>query len=158
MDTQAQLNQILVDASTNPPAYTTGDKRPPPSDLKKLVEEHRLRTTRTIMYALQAVDAEESARSLRLGATETNFRLKPFSHGGTPMMLAGFAAWDLVSGFVQRRWPTRLKTAVDAGQTASNVAGLLQTEAAIGLRNAYARDADAAVSGVQQIPRNPTPY
>jgi len=91
-----------------------------------------LRTTaRLAGYVLQAFDAAQSARGLRLGGRETNPMMKPFSHGGAMTMGLGFAVGDLIRGAVLRRSSNKVKIAADVMQGVSNVQGLIATEATI---------------------------
>lgn len=81
-------------------------------------------------YALQAVDANLSGIAMtKHGAIEGNLEMKPFSHGGIPMFLVGYALYDIVSGALTRRWKVAHKNAGAIVQIGTNVQGILRTMA-----------------------------
>jgi len=85
---------------------------------------------RLATYVLQALDASSSARALRVaGRHEDNAMLRPFAHGGVLTMDLGFALGDIVRDFAIRRSSESVQISADALQAASNLAGMLQTNA-----------------------------
>lgn len=101
-----------------------------------------VRQSRTIMYVAQIADAfisanffarkhfvNQSSGDVYTTAHETNPMMKPFSHGGVGMMVVGFAVGDILRGQLFRRSSSRTRAAVDYAQGASNVAGILETNA-----------------------------
>lgn len=88
------------------------------------------RVLRMSMYALQLADATLSGiTDTRLGAHEGNPQMKPFSHGGVPMFIVGYAAWDILSGALERRFRPSQKNALAVAQIGSNINGILTTVA-----------------------------
>lgn len=84
-----------------------------------------------IMYALQGVDAVNSANNFRAhGMHETNPMMRPFSHGGALTMAAGFGLGDILRHALLRHASPGVRNAADGAQAASNIMGILQTNAA----------------------------
>lgn len=77
------------------------------------------------LYFTQAYDAVVSVRMFKQGEVEMDPLMKPFSHGGVPMMLAGFAAQDLVRGFVLRNASVGQKNTEMGVQTALEIASII---------------------------------
>ena len=82
---------------------------------------------RGTMYVLQIADAVISADTFRQGAREENPMMRPFSHGGLPMMLVGFGMGDILHRIVMHRASVGAKNTANALQAASNVEGIIQS-------------------------------
>ena len=85
---------------------------------------------RTIMYALQGADAMNSANKFRTGLHETDPLMKPFSHGGAPMMALGFGLIDMMRQAMMKHASPGTQNTADALQGLSNLAGIMQTNSA----------------------------
>ncbi len=134
MEAQAQLDQVLAEVQATQPAYVARIESPVPDltvERPVLVRKHgvgRVNLVRVAVYALQAVDAIESARSFRRpGGFETNPTMKPWSHGGAATMALGFALGDLARGAIFRH-SHKASNASDLAQIAVSVQSILQTE------------------------------
>lgn len=129
MEAQAQLDQVLAQVQNTPVAYTTPVETHPTFNIAP--KHRRNGMLRVIMYALQIVDAEESARLFRRGGYETHAGMKPFSHGGFATMALGFAIQDILRDLALRRSGAQTQNAFDYLQVGNNVVGIMQTEATL---------------------------
>lgn len=84
-----------------------------------------------LVYALQGIDAMQSAAAFRRGGHEINPMMQPFSHGGAPTMMAGFALGDLLRNALLRHASQGTRNTADGAQALSNLAGILQTNNAL---------------------------
>ena len=83
---------------------------------------------RGTMYVLQVADAIISANGFEhQGMKEMNPMMRPFSHGGLPMMLVGFGLGDVLHHIVMRKASAGEKNTANALQAASNVEGIVQS-------------------------------
>ena len=83
---------------------------------------------RGTMYVLQIADAIISADGFEHHAmTEDDPMMRPFSHGGLPMMLVGFGMGDILHRIVMHRASVGAKNTANALQAASNVEGIIQS-------------------------------
>ena len=83
---------------------------------------------RGTMYVLQIADAIISANGFEhQGMKETNPMMRPFSHGGLPMMLVGFGLGDVLHRIVMRKASVGAKNTANALQAASNIEGIAQS-------------------------------
>lgn len=83
---------------------------------------------RPALYALQAIDAVQTAAALRKPyRSETNPMLRPFTHGGIPTIALGFALGDITRDRMFRRASHRERQSIDALQAISNVDGIIMT-------------------------------
>lgn len=98
--------------------------------------DHPSSELRVTMYALQATDAILSGVTFNRhpGDREGNPQMRPFSHGGVPMFIAGYAVWDIVSGALTRRFKASHKDLITVQQIGSNVDGILTTAATARMR------------------------
>ncbi|HEY4440922.1 MAG TPA: hypothetical protein VGN14_10715 [Candidatus Elarobacter sp.] len=84
---------------------------------------------RTVLYVLQAIDAMETSIALRQPRHfEQNRMVRPFSHGGFPTLLVGFALGDVVRDRIMRRAPEQAREGANAAQALANVDGILNTQ------------------------------
>ena len=87
---------------------------------------------RAALYALQAIDAVQTAIALRHERRyEQNRMLRPFAHGGLPTLLFGFAIGDVVRDAATRRAPQPVRDGADGAQALSNLDGILNTRRAM---------------------------
>ena len=94
------------------------------------------KTLRPAMYGAQAYDAFNTAQFLRssppgVNRFETDALMRPFSHGGAPTMLAGFAIYDVLKDLFTRHNP-KLRAILEAAQLVQNVGGIAKTNASRG--------------------------
>ena len=83
---------------------------------------------RGTMYVLQVADAIVSANGFEhYKMTEDDPVMRPFSHGGLPMMLVGFGLGDVLHRIVMRKASAGEKNTANALQAASNVEGIVQS-------------------------------
>lgn len=86
---------------------------------------------RDAMYGAQLYDAVNSANFMRSPRSfETDPFMRPFSHGGVPTMLAGFALTDLIRNLALRHASTGTKNLGDILQFLANAQGIAQTNRA----------------------------
>ena len=114
---QTVTEAYVVPAGVRFPRFET---RPAPA---------RAPAIRTVLYALQAVDAFETSIALRRPRRyEQNRIMRPFAHGGFPTLIVGFAVGDLVRDAVTRRAPEPVRDGANAAQALANVDGILNTQ------------------------------
>lgn len=106
---------------------------------------------RNAMYLAQLADAVNSTRGFKSGEHETNPTMRPFSHGGIPMMLLGFGIGDALRDHLLRHASKGTRNTADAMQTVLNLAGIAQTNADL------PRSATAKVIDLGTPPTAPTP-
>ena len=83
---------------------------------------------RGTMYVLQIADAIISADGFEHHKMrEGNPIMRPFSHGGLPMMLVGFGMGDVLHRIVMRRASVGTKNTANALQAAANIEGVIQS-------------------------------
>lgn len=78
-------------------------------------------------YGLQAADAFNSASHFRHGEHERNPFMAPYSHGGAPTMLAGFAIGDVIRNLAMKHASEGNKHAAMYLQAAANLIGIALT-------------------------------
>lgn len=81
------------------------------------------------MYALQAYDAINSGNFFanNPGTYERQPMMRPFSHGGAPMMALGFGLYDVLRDALTRHNP-KLRQALEGLQIGNNIQGIMQTD------------------------------
>lgn len=85
-----------------------------------------------LMGGLQATDAVQTAKNIGHGAHEYNPMMAPFSHGGAPMMMGGFALGDLVRHALLRHASQGTRNTADGAQALMNALGIMQTNHNLG--------------------------